>query len=62
MRRFGPSDCTFSISSAVEDIKSRLKSGKPVWSLDLKSATDRLPIEYTLSVLEDLYDKDFADT
>jgi hypothetical protein len=55
-----PQDCTFDQQKGVNGMRKFSKS--KIYSLDLKSATDRFPIEIQKRVLTWLIDSDFADS
>lgn len=55
-------DGTFDQQSSINKIKEALKDGKSLYSLDLKSATDRMPVSLQVDVLGQIYNREFAES
>jgi len=51
-------DCTFDQEKAIVPIQNHLRSGKPVYSVDLSSATDYFPLDIQLYVLKVIFGSD----
>lgn len=54
-------DGTFQQHQAVNKVKIALAEGKPLFSLDLKSATDRFPLFLQKDTLECIYGKRYSE-
>jgi len=56
-----PWDCTFDQSKALPVIQRRLSEGKPVYSVDLSSATDYFPLDLQVYVLWSIFGRSCKD-
>jgi hypothetical protein len=56
-----PWDCTFDQTKAIQPIQLRLWSGKPVYSVDLSSATDYFPLQIQEMVLRAIFGSSSKD-
>lgn len=56
-----PWDCTFDQSKAIPVIQKRLSEGKPVYSVDLSSATDYFPLDLQKYVLWSIFGRSCKD-
>jgi hypothetical protein len=52
--KYSPWDCTFNENKGIDTIQLRLRQGLVCYSVDLSKATDKIPMDYNVAVLNKL--------